>query len=629
MNKEEFYDQTLLTGELADFDCPVALHKVDETKMEVIWDNLVREHHYLGYESMIGGRVKYLVTLGRRLVGAISFCSASYKLGPRDQFVGWDEKTRLEYLPHLLNNNRFLIFPWINVRNLASHILAVSLKRVREDWFKQYELEPFMVETFVDREKYRGSSYIAANWIYLGVTKGFGRVGTNFVFHGHEKDIYVYVMNRRFKKIFKPDIDRLPNERNELLKMITEIPINFTSILDKIGLTNLTFETFNQMLADHLLPYINFLGRSELPKHMVAYIKGLLSDLDRKSFEHITLAFEDVCEVRNMANFMKRSTFDDQGMLEEYQREIGSLLAHQGGMITGDGYDFPKKGNRSVGVARQYVGTHGKVEKCQASVIVGLASKEGWGLIDFELYMPEEWFDEKHRFFWAGCCVPQNLEFVTKSKLLSDMIHKAVHSGIFNGKYVGVDSSFGRDHEFLDSLPEELIYFADVPSNHYLFVGRPVVVYPEYNGKGRPPAPRLSFPAHKVKDIAEDPNFGWEDVVLGIGAEGPIIAKDKCIKVIEVRDGLPGKDIWLYVRKMEGGSIKYAITNNPMDVKLDTIRTLALMRWSIEQCFIECKEYLGMDHYETRAWTAWRRHILFTLIAHLFIIKLQRRFSIR
>ena len=93
MNWEEPYDRSALEGNLSDFDQSVTLHKVDETRCERFWDRLVREHHYLGYENQFGGRVKYLATLGQKLVGAVSFCAGAYQLGPRDQFIGWDTGT--------------------------------------------------------------------------------------------------------------------------------------------------------------------------------------------------------------------------------------------------------------------------------------------------------------------------------------------------------------------------------------------------------------------------------------------------------------------------------------------------------------------------------------------------------
>jgi hypothetical protein len=96
---------------------------------------------------------------------------------------------------------------------------------------------------------------------------------------------------------------------------------------------------------------------------------------------------------------------------------------------------------------------------------------------------------------------------------------------------------------------------------------------------------------------------------------------------VEERDNQPGKDIWLYIRQLEDGSTKYSICNISADAPISSIRSLAMMRWSIEQCFKECKNYLGMDHYEVRTLTGWRRHILLTFLAHLFVCKLRRRFS--
>jgi SRSO17 transposase len=629
MNCIELNNETPVMGGLGDFLEPVHFHKVDETPEESLWDQLVREHHYLGYDSVIGGRVKYLVTLGTTLVGAISFCSAAFSLGLRDQYVGWDENTRLKYLPHLINNNRFLILPWIRVKNLASHILALSLREVRADWKKQYDVEPYMCETFVDREKFTGTCYIAANWTYLGTTKGFGKIGKSFVFHGREKDLYVYVMNRCFKKIFHPDIDRLHKDKKELLKMMNGLPMHEDGILDRLGVTKMDGEAFNKLLLEHVYPYFRFLGRSENIEHMLLIIKGLLSDLERKSMEPIALAYKGEGGVRKFANFFSRSTFDHQGMLEVYQKEIGQILSHPIGMITGDECDFPKKGKDSVGVARQYCGRVGKVDNCQASVMMGYASPEGYGLVDYALYMPKKWFGDLYASYREKCGVPQDLEFKTKNQMLSEMINRAVSAGIFKGRYVGVDSSFGNDQAFLDSLPEGLTFFADISFNRHVFVECSDMGLKENGVKMKKNAENQSLCSVSVKNIGEDPSIPWEYVLLGTGAKGPVIAQDKCLKVVESRGGKPGKHVWLYIRKLEDGSIKYSLSNESMDATPEIVRIPAIMRWSIEQCFNECKDYLGMDHYEVRSWIGWRRHILFTLIAHLFILKLRRLFSIK
>jgi SRSO17 transposase len=409
--------------------------------------------------------------------------------------------------------------------------------------------------------------------------------------------------------------------------MLDSIPNHHPGVLEELGLNNITSQDIEKEIADHIEPYTAYLKRKENRQHFKTMFKGLVSDLDRKSIEPISLAFAGEKDLRNVQNFISRSIWNDQGMLEFYQKEVGSLLFHPEGMITGDGCDFPKKGNYSVGVARQHCGNNGKVDNCQASVMVGYASPEGHALLDFGLYMPICWFDDDHKKLWAQCHVPEDLEFKTKNELLLAMIHNMAASENFKGKYVGVDSAFGRDHKFLDNFPEWLIYFADVPCNTLVYVERPEMIEQIYSGRGRKPEILVpSFPARRVEEIANDDSYPWEDVVLGIGSKGPIFSQDKCLKVVEQRNGEPGKDVWLYIRRLEDGSIKYALCNESMEASINDIRKPALMRWSIEQCFKECKEYLGMDHYEVRGWHSWRRYILLALIAHLFINKLRRKF---
>jgi SRSO17 transposase len=621
------YDQTPITGELNEFG-PVRLHKVDETKWEAFWDELVRKHHYLGYEWQIGARIKYIITLGKQIVGAISFCSAAYKLGPRDAYIGWDEEMRLSKLQYLVSNNRFLILPWIRVQNLASHVLSKSLKQLQKDWEKQYGIAPYMAETFVEREKYLGTCYAAANWTYLGSTKGYGRQGNTFVYHGKQKDIYVYIVNQSFAREFRPDLKRLQNGREELEAMINGIPTWYPSMLTALGITEEITDRIRQYFAAHLGRYIGYLGRKEHLAHFVAMEKGLLSDLERKSIEPIAIAYEGSENVRNLTNFMSTGKWDDAGMLCEYRQEISGLLAHEDGMQTVDESCFPKKGRNSVGVARQYCGRLGKVDNCQAGVMMGYVGAHGYGLIDYELYMPESWFAASHAGLRKQCGVPTNLQFRTKNEIAAGMIQKITDSGLFPAKYIGADSAYGSDSNFLDSLPAGKIYFADVHSDCLVFASRPAMVMPAYSGRGRKPVrEKPEFPPCKVREIAENADLPWNDVVLAIGAKGPIITKDKFLRVTEFRNGKPGKDVWLYIRRLSDGSLKYALCNEAADATAEDLRKPALMRWSIEQSFHECKEYLGMDHYETRSWDAWRRHILLCLIAHLFIIKLRIKFS--
>lgn len=607
------FNMAPLTGTLGDYKDLVRLIKVDETKLEVFWNEMVAKYHYIGFEGQFGCRVKYIIAIGKQPIGAISFCSAVYKLGPRDQYLGWDEETRMKTLPHIVNNNRFLILPWIKIKNLSSYILSASLRQLRVDWLKQYGIELYMVETFVDRQIYRGTSYKAASWTYLGITQGYERQGNRFVYHGKPKDIYVKIMNRRLLQQFRPDLGRLQkSETEEILDIINSVSTWRPSILEAMGLRDINTEEISKLLAEHLSDYTPYLGRSEQKKHFSILIQGRLSDLERKTNEPIALAFSGPGSVRNVANFMSNDLWDESGMLEAYQKETGQLLFHLEGMITGDGCDFPKKGKYSVGVGRQYCGYLGRIDNCQASVMAGYVGPNGYGLLDYELYMPKTWFEEDYIDLQKKCKVPEKLMFKTKNELMLESIHKIAGSKSFKGKYIGVDSSFGSDKDFLDSLPDNLIYFADVLNSHEVFR--------KCSSKKRDSV--------CVKKLAEDNSIPWNDLTPKVGTKGTKVTRDKCIPVIEERNGTPGKDIWLYIIELEDSSLKYGICNKSMDATIEDIRKLAFMRRFIEECFKECRKYLGMDHYEIRTWHGWRRHMLLTFIVHLFIAKIRKQLNV-
>lgn len=618
-----------MNGDLHNFGT-LRILRVDETKWELEWNKMVERWHYLASSDTVGGLVKYFIVLDEWVVGAISFSSGAYKLAPRDKYIGWNSTVCKEYLPRIIENNRFLILPHVKIKNLASAVLSKSLKQLKADWQYKYGVSPVLVETYVDTSRFTGACYRASNWDYIGQTQGYCRIKDGFTYHGNKKAIYVYVIDKRFKKEFKPNTERLSNPTKEIEEMINGIPQWYPSLTEKIGLKKMTDEDIRRLLANHLSTYTPYLGRKEHHQHLVSMTQGLLSDLNRKSIEPIAIAYEGTDNVRVLTKFMSDAKWNEYDMMKAYQSELADMLSAEGGMITGDDTCFPKKGHNSVGVARQYCGNTGKIDNCQSAPMVGYVSSKGYGLFDWQLYMPKSWFDDKNKALRNKCKVPDRVCFETKNQMLLDMIWSAYESGKLKSKYVGVDASYGSDSAFLDALPEELIYFADVRKNQLVFSKRPEVCIPEYKGRGQHPKnPTTSLKPVTVEEIATNESIPFNDVVLGIGAKGPIFAKDKVIQVVEVRDGLPGKDIWLYVRQLEDGTLKYSLTNAPASSTKEEVRIPAIFRWSIEQCFKELKEYLGMDHYEARNWVAFHRYMLLSNISHLFINKLRDLFSVK
>jgi hypothetical protein len=139
--------------------------------------------------------------------------------------------------------------------------------------------------------------------------------------------------------------------------------------------------------------------------------------------------------------------------------------------------------------------------------------------------------------------------------------------------------------------------------------------------------PRLTAKATSVSSIVQDSSIPWVQVIWGEEGKCPIIAAEKCLRVVECRDDLPGNEVWLYIRRHNNGEIKYALCYAPADIPLNSIRNASNMRWPIKQCFEECKTYLGMDQLESRSWNSWHRHMAFVFIAHLFFQQLRLRFK--
>ena len=386
-------------------------------------------------------------------------------------------------------------------------------------------------------------------------------------------------------------------------------------------------EGITSELEKYLERYAKCFSNMSQRKYFETFEKGLLSDLERKTLEPIALALLDETEVRGLQQFFGRAKFSDEELLERYQTLLAETLGEAEGFLSVDGSDFPKKGSHSVGVARQYCGRLGKTENCQAGVFVGYATSKGYGLVNRALYMPEEWFSEEKAVLRQKCKVPETVTFQTKNEIAQEMIHQVVESGKFPVKWVGCDAAFGSDHNFLRGLPEGVCYFAAVKENELVFLQRPDMVLP----KG-PNAKRLrpSFPPVSVKSIAADDSIPWDKRTLAKGTKGPIQAQVKCIRCAACDANTPTDDVWLYIRKYADGTVKYFLCNGPADLEQSVLDRLATMRWSIEQCFQECKSFLGMTHYETRTYGGWLRHMLMVMIAHLFTtilrLLLQKKF---
>ncbi len=179
---------------------PISILQVRRSPLEKLFNSLIEEHHYLGYSQPVGEHLKYMAFSGDRPVACLAFCSAAWHLGPRDHFIGWTPALREKNRQLLAYNTRFLIPPWVRTPHLASHLLARCSRRLSKDWETLYHHPVHWIETFVDTDRFKGTCYLAANWIFLGKTTGRGKFDQARKPNRSIKDVYGYPLIRKFRE---------------------------------------------------------------------------------------------------------------------------------------------------------------------------------------------------------------------------------------------------------------------------------------------------------------------------------------------------------------------------------------------------------------------------------------------
>jgi len=177
---------------------PVRLQVVRSKAEKSLWNEYVQRYHPLGYRQPFGCRMRYFIESAAGRLGCVMFAGAAKGLAARDKWIGWNVQQRLQRLPWIINNNRYLLFPWVEVSNLASHVLGQLALRVADDWQDQFNYRPVLMETFVD-PAYKGSSYKAAGWQYVGMSSGQGLVREGCRYSTRAKRIFLKPLQDDFR----------------------------------------------------------------------------------------------------------------------------------------------------------------------------------------------------------------------------------------------------------------------------------------------------------------------------------------------------------------------------------------------------------------------------------------------
>ncbi|MCP3996881.1 MAG: IS701 family transposase [bacterium] len=613
-----------------------------------LWDGLIGKYHYLGQRRVIGNHLKYLAYLGARPVGATLWGAAALRLAARDRLLGWSGGGRKPGLERLACNYRFLIFPWVMVPHLASHLLGATTRRISRDWQEHFGHGLDLLETFVDPRRFAGTCYRAANWVCVGRSHGSGRHGASYHHHGQRKLIFVYPLTRKLRRTlarappFESELalSETPSprargssqeQRTHLLslgrkeRMKYEPPPSACPPGTELGEPDLEqisgrFETFMGRFRD-VFPQV------ALWVHARVYVSSLSQEIRRKSAEPMALWGGGGVPVRTLQHFLTGSVWSSRAAIVRYQSLVAEGLGEPEGILIVDESGVAKKGKESVGVARQYCGSVGKVENSQIGVHLAYASCKGTALIDGRLYLPESWFsDEQRAARWKKCRVPEDLEFKTKPEIAAEMVQDVTDLGQLPAEWVLADEVYGQNTDFLDALPERLKYFCEVPTTTRAWSIRPrTEEYRLSRGPNRGALRRRLVDAEPeaqaVSVLATDPGLEWTRVTIKEGAQGPILAEVARLRVVEARHSLPGREAWLFLRRsMASGEIKYFLCNALEDTPIQKMAWLSGMRWPIETCFREAKDELGMDHYEVRSWTGWHRHMALVMLAHFLML---------
>jgi SRSO17 transposase len=397
-------------------------------------------------------------------------------------------------------------------------------------------------------------------------------------------------------------------------------------------LDQVEFERVAESFADFHQEFSSLFGRKEAQQRSEQYLRGLLvQQADRRNAENISEAV-DGATPRSLQRFLTESPWSDEAVIDRLQAYAGQLLNSPNGVFVLDETGFPKKGERSVGVARQYCGTLGKVANCQEGVFLAYASEQGHALVDKRLYLHREWTDDPDRCREAG--VPEDVGYQSTAELGLSMLQQARSAGQLTGQWVTADEAYGKVPTFRDALDaDEWLYVLEVPCTQPIFAQRAKVGVPAWSGRGpRPTKLRLvdGEPGPQAVETLADSLTpeDWQLLTVAEGAQGPRTYLFAARRVWESREGLPGRECWLVLRRNPDGSEpKYYLSNAPADTPLLTLAQVGARRWSIETEFQLEKNETGLDEYEVRSWQGWHHHITMAMLAGIFLLSLQQEWG--
>jgi SRSO17 transposase len=367
--------------------------------------------------------------------------------------------------------------------------------------------------------------------------------------------------------------------------------------------------------------YLPLFYRQEQRAHATAVVRGFLSDLERKTAEPI--ARQAGIPRKNLQYFVGCGSWDDEAVMAEMRTHAREDLADPDAVLVIDPSAFPKKGDDSCGVARQWCGRLGKVENCQVGVFLAYAAPGGHAPLDRRLYLPEDWAADTERR--KKCHVPGDVVFQERWRIALDLLDRS--RADFPHAWVAADDEFGRAAEFRAALRHwGERYVLDVPCN---------TTVRDLDGR-RPPRRKAGVGRKRAVPFrradtwaARQPAARWTRLTIRDGQKGPLEVEALTARVRAKQERRIGPEERLLVVRTLGPGAKtdYALTNAAADVPLAELVRARSERHRIEQMFQEAKGEAGLAHYEVRSWVGWHHHVTLSLLAAWFLSLERRRFG--
>lgn len=367
-------------------------------------------------------------------------------------------------------------------------------------------------------------------------------------------------------------------------------------------------------LERFLDPFVASLQRSEQGQHARTYVAGLLSQLESKNVESIAYLHDQQREP--LQQFIGQSPWDSQLWLAELARQVGQQLGSPDGVLVFDPSAFPKKGNASVGVQRQWCGRLGKLDNCQVGIYLAYVGRAEHALVDVRLYLPEDWAKDKERRTKAG--IPKGVRFRTRHELALEMLDQRGPS--LPHAWISGDDEMGRSSWFRQELrSRHECYLLAVPSN--TAVRDLTAPDPPYGGHGR--RPQVPFTG-VGRWRAALPEAAWETVEVRDGEKGPVAVQVAWTLVQARTEGRVSDVAELLVafRERQGdGSWKhdYLLSNAPLGTPVAEFARVFKAQHRVEECLQRAKGEAGLADYEVRSWRGWYHHQVLALVATWFL----------